>query len=68
MKVPIVDVFAIKLMNELYCDETHKLEFFEKNAAKQKHSKLEEYFSTHPLDTTRLEYLKTAIKEANCKE
>lgn len=60
------DKFAIELMNDLYCDVPNKLEFFEKNAANQKASKLSEYFSTHPLDSTRLEYLKEHIKEAGC--
>lgn len=61
------DIFAINLMNKLYCNTPGKLIFFEKNAANQKSSKLTEYFSTHPLDSTRLEYLHQAITDAGCK-
>lgn len=60
------DVFAIDLMNKLYCNESGKLEFFEKNSANQKATKIDEYFSTHPLSSTRLEYLNTLIIEAGC--
>jgi beta-barrel assembly-enhancing protease len=60
------DVFAINLMNKLYCNESGKLEFFEKNAVDQKSTKIDEYFSTHPLSSTRLEYLNTLIIDAGC--
>jgi predicted Zn-dependent protease len=61
------DMFAVAIMNKLYCNVPGKLEFFEKNAANQKSPKIAEYFSTHPLDTTRIEYLKKAITDAGCK-
>ena len=62
------DLFAVKLMNELYCNKAGKLEFFEDSLADQeKELKISEYFSTHPLSSTRLEYLREAITEAGCK-
>lgn len=60
------DLFAVDLMNKLYCDQTGKLRFFENSLATQKESKFSEYFSTHPLSGTRLKYLREAIQEANC--
>ena len=60
------DLFAAKLMNSLYCQTPGKLEFFENNVTKQKESKLSEYFSTHPLSRTRLEYLRKQISDAGC--
>lgn len=60
------DIFAVNLMNKLYCKTPGKLEFFEKNSTNQKSSKISEYFSTHPLSTTRLDYLQKLIQEAGC--
>ena len=60
------DFFAVDLISELYCSEPGKLEFFEKSVAKQQSSKLQEYFSTHPLPASRLEYLRAEFKKHNC--
>ncbi len=61
------DVFAVGLMNRLYCKAPGKLEFFETAMKTQKASKIGEYLSTHPLSSTRLEYLKKDIMDAGCK-
>ena len=60
------DVFAIKLMNKLYCIRPGKLEFFQTMAAKDRSPKIMEYISTHPLASSRLDYLKERIEEKNC--
>ncbi len=60
------DHFAIDLINKTYCQTPGKLEFFEKLAQNKSSPKILEYFSTHPLPETRLEYLRKEIKDANC--
>ncbi len=61
------DIFAVKLMNKLYCNQPGKLEFFKKISANGVPPKIMEYLTTHPLPTTRIEYLEKAIVEAGCK-
>ena len=63
------DYFAVKLINEYYCDVPGKLEFFQKIAKEEGRSgsKISEYFSTHPLPSSRNEYLKAEIMGKNCK-
>lgn len=61
------DLFSVNLMNQLYCKTPGKLEFFESNLEKeQNQTKISEYFSTHPLDSTRLMYLRESITAAGC--
>ena len=60
------DYYAVDLINKTYCSTPGKLEFFEKISNGQKANKLNEYFSTHPLPQSRLEYLRTEIEAANC--
>ena len=60
------DLFAVELMNELYCKVPGKLQFFEKMSEQRKSPKLMEYLSTHPLADTRLAYLEAEITKANC--
>jgi len=60
------DMFGIDLVNKLYCNVPGKLEFFEKMSEKEAAGKLQEYFSTHPLSSTRLDYLREIIKAKGC--
>jgi predicted Zn-dependent protease len=60
------DMFGIDLVNKLYCNVPGKLEFFEKMSEKESSGKLQEYFSTHPLSSTRLDYLREIIKTRGC--
>ncbi len=61
------DLFAVEIMNKLYCNQPGKLEFFKKMSANGVPPKILEYFTTHPFPTTRIEYLEEAITEAGCK-
>jgi predicted Zn-dependent protease len=61
------DYFAEDLITALYCETPGKLEFFEKIAsASQEPSKITEYFSTHPLPDSRLDYLHEEIRATGC--
>jgi beta-barrel assembly-enhancing protease len=60
------DMFGINLVNKLYCNVPGKLEFFEKMSKLENAGKLQEYFSTHPLSASRLEYLSAEIKAKGC--
>ncbi len=60
------DLFAVSLVDKFYCKDPNKLEFFTKNAGAQQSGKLLEYFSTHPLTSTRIAYLDEAFKAENC--
>jgi beta-barrel assembly-enhancing protease len=60
------DYFAIDLINKTYCTVSGKLEFFEKIADERQVSKVNEYFSTHPLPQSRINYLRKEIQEAGC--
>ena len=62
------DLFAIDLMNKLYCQTSGKLEGFEEMLAIAKKSKYQqlEYQRTHPLTEKRLQYMKTMIVDAGC--
>lgn len=60
------DYYAIDLIDKVYCKTPGKLEFFEMITQGKKNSKLQEYFSTHPLPETRIIYLKEEIQKANC--
>ena len=60
------DMFGINLVNKLYCNVPGKLEFFEKMSKLENAGKLQEYFSTHPLSASRLEYLSAEIKAEGC--
>ncbi len=60
------DLFAVKIMNKLYCNQPGKLEFFKKMSANGAPPKILEYFTTHPFPATRIEYLEEHILEAKC--
>lgn len=60
------DYYAVDLIDKTYCDVPGKLEFFEKISAGQYKNKISEYFSTHPLPESRMEYLRTEIEADNC--
>jgi beta-barrel assembly-enhancing protease len=60
------DMFGINLVNKLYCNVPGKLEFFEKMSKLENAGKLQEYFSTHPLSSSRLDYLSAEIKAQGC--
>jgi predicted Zn-dependent protease len=60
------DMFGINLINKLYCNVPGKLEFFEKMSKLENAGKLQEYFSTHPLSSSRLDYLYAEIKAKGC--
>jgi predicted Zn-dependent protease len=60
------DMFGINLVNKLYCNVPGKLEFFEKMSKLENAGKLQEYFSTHPLSSSRIEYLTAEIKAKGC--
>jgi predicted Zn-dependent protease len=60
------DMFGINLVNKLYCNVPGKLEFFEKMSKLENAGKLQEYFSTHPLSSSRMEYLTAEIKAKGC--
>lgn len=60
------DYFAIDLINKTYCKMPGKLEFFEKISSGEQVSKVNEYFSTHPLPQSRINYLRKEIQEAGC--
>jgi predicted Zn-dependent protease len=60
------DMFGINLINKLYCNVPGKLEFFEKMSKLENAGKLQEYFSTHPLSSSRLDYLSAEIKAKGC--
>jgi predicted Zn-dependent protease len=60
------DLFAVELVNKYYCKVPGKLEFFELISKESTASKASEYFSTHPLPETRIQYLKTEIEKAGC--
>jgi predicted Zn-dependent protease len=60
------DYFGVDLINKTYCKEPGKLEFFEKISNGQQVSKVTEYFSTHPLPQSRINYLRKEIQEAGC--
>ena len=60
------DLFAVTLVDKFYCKDSNKLEFFRKNAGTQTNSKLLEYFSTHPLNSTRMAYLEEAFTTEKC--
>jgi predicted Zn-dependent protease len=60
------DLFAVELVNKHYCKAAGKLEFFEEISKETQTNKASEYFSTHPLPQSRIEYLKLEIEKANC--
>ena len=62
------DLFAIDLMNKLYCQTPGKLEGYDEMLALAKKSKYRqlEYQRTHPLTEKRLQYMKTMIIDAGC--
>ncbi len=60
------DLFAVTLVDKFYCKDPNKLEFFKRNTGVQKSGKILEYFSTHPLTSTRLAYLDEAFTAENC--
>lgn len=60
------DLFAVELINKYYCNSPGKLEFFEEISKETQASKASEYFSTHPLPQTRIDYLHEEIKKAGC--
>lgn len=60
------DIYAVNLINKTYCKVPGKLEFFQKINAAQPSPKVLEYFSTHPLPQSRIDYLTKEIKNAGC--
>ncbi len=60
------DIFAVELMNKLYCKQPGKLEFFQTMSERDQSPKILEYISTHPLASSRLTYLQERIKAENC--
>lgn len=60
------DLFAVELINKHYCKAPGKLEFFEEISKETQANKASEYFSTHPLPESRIEYLHKEIEEAGC--
>lgn len=60
------DEYAVEVMNKAYCKTPGKLEFFQKMSEAQRTGKIYEYFSTHPLPSSRLEYLQADFKAAGC--
>lgn len=60
------DLFAIDLMNKLYCDSPGKLELFNLLTKEKKNTTFSLYGSTHPLNSKRLAYMTTLIKDAGC--
>lgn len=60
------DLYAVDLINKTYCKVPGKLEFFQKINAAKPSPKVLEYFSTHPLPQSRIDYLTADIKNAGC--
>ncbi|NQY81020.1 MAG: M48 family metalloprotease [Candidatus Caenarcaniphilales bacterium] len=60
------DLFAIDLMNKLYCKTPGKLEIFNLISKGRKESKLFAYARSHPLTSKRKAYLTALIKDAGC--
>jgi len=60
------DMFGIDLVNKLYCNVPGKLEFFVKMSKLENAGKVQEYFSTHPLSASRMEYLSAEILVSRC--
>lgn len=60
------DLYAVDLINKTYCKVPGKLEFFQKINTATPSPKVLEYFSTHPLPQSRIDYLTADIKNAGC--
>lgn len=64
------DLFAEQLITQFYCKDPGKLEFFAKMSEEMSKNgqggKISEYFSTHPLPASRLEYLTVEIQAKGC--
>lgn len=60
------DLFAADLMMRHYCNVPGKLEFFEEMLKKNQGNDLLRYFSTHPMTTERIIYLKEIFTDGAC--
>ena len=60
------DLFAVELINKHYCQAPGKLEFFEEISKEVKRNRASQYFSTHPLPESRIQYLHAEIEKAGC--
>lgn len=60
------DLFAIDLMNKVYCSTPGKLEGYEIMLDKEKDISFLEYRRTHPLAQKRYDYMAKLIEDAGC--
>ncbi len=60
------DLFAIDLMNKVYCSTPGKLEGYEIMLKQEKNIYYAEYRSTHPLAKNRYDYMAKLIADAGC--
>ena len=60
------DLFAIDLMNKVYCKSPGKLEGYKIMLEKEKDVHYAEYLRTHPLAQKRYDYMAKMIKDAGC--
>jgi len=61
------DLFAIDLMNKLYCSSPGKIEGYKLMLAKEKDVAYAGFLRTHPMAKTRLDYMITLIEDAGCE-
>jgi len=61
------DLFAIDLMNKLYCASPGKIEGYKLMLAKEKNVSYAGFLRTHPMAKTRLDYMITLIEDAGCE-
>lgn len=60
------DLFAIDLMNKVYCSSPDKLEGYKFMLEKEKNIHYAEYLLTHPLAKDRYDYMVKLIQDAGC--
>ena len=61
------DLFAIDLMNKLYCSSPGKIEGYQLMLSKEKNVAYASFLRTHPMAKTRLDYMIELIKDAGCE-
>jgi predicted Zn-dependent protease len=61
------DLFAIDLINRLYCASPGKIEGYKLMMANDKSGNYSSFLRTHPLPQTRLEYMIKLIEDAGCE-
>jgi len=61
------DLFAIDLMNKLYCSSPGKIEGYKLMLAKETDVAYASFLRTHPMAQTRLNYMIELIKDAGCE-